>query len=86
MPAGSYYAIAVDYLPQGEWNNPETLERLKPSAQHFVLEDGEQKTLDLKMRRRAALTSARRRLPLPIVQQRRRLVVGLSSTGPWRRA
>ena len=22
MPAGSYYAIAVDYLPQGEWNNP----------------------------------------------------------------
>ena len=49
MPAGPYYAIAVDYLPQGEWNNPETLERLKPSAQHFVLTDGEQKTLDLKI-------------------------------------
>ena len=49
MPAGSYYAIAVDYMPQGEWNNPETLERLKAKAQHFVLSDGEQKALDLKI-------------------------------------
>jgi len=49
MPAGSYYAIAVDYLPQGEWNNPETLDRLKARAQHFVLTDGEQKRLDLKI-------------------------------------
>ena len=49
MPAGSYYGIAVDYLPQGEWNNPETLERLKAKAQHFVLTEGEQKTLDLKI-------------------------------------
>ncbi len=49
MPAGAYYGIAVDYLPQGEWNNPETLERLKSKAQHFTLGDGEQKTLDLKI-------------------------------------
>ncbi|MEO7270450.1 MAG: carboxypeptidase-like regulatory domain-containing protein [Vicinamibacterales bacterium] len=49
MPSGSYYGIAVDYLPQGEWNNPETLERLKAKAQHFTLGEGETKTLELKL-------------------------------------
>ena len=32
LPAGSYYAIAVDYIPQGEWGDPETLDRLKAKA------------------------------------------------------
>jgi Carboxypeptidase regulatory-like domain len=49
MPAGAYYAVAVEYVPQGEWNDPEMLERLKAKAQHFSLGEGESKTLDLKM-------------------------------------
>ena len=49
MPAGAYYAVAVDYVPQGEWNDPEVLERLKTRAEHFSLGEEEKKTLDLKM-------------------------------------
>jgi hypothetical protein len=49
LPAGSYYAIAMDYLPQGEWGDPEVLDRLKTKATRFTLEEGETKTLDLRM-------------------------------------
>ncbi len=50
LPAGGYYAIAVDYLAQGEWNDPDVLERLKPKATSFSLDDGETKTLNLTLR------------------------------------
>lgn len=49
LPPGGYYAIAVDYLAQGEWNDPDVLERLKPKATKFSLDEGEKKTLDLKI-------------------------------------
>ena len=49
LPPGGYYAVAVDYLAQGEWNDPDVLERLKPKATKFSLDEGETKTLDLKM-------------------------------------
>ncbi|MEP6916716.1 MAG: carboxypeptidase-like regulatory domain-containing protein, partial [Acidobacteriota bacterium] len=49
LPAGSYYAIAVEYLPQGEWGDPEVLERLKGKATRFTLDEGETKALDLRM-------------------------------------
>jgi hypothetical protein len=49
MPSGSYYAVAVDYLPDGEWNDPEVLDRLKANAKRFTLDDGESKTLELKI-------------------------------------
>jgi hypothetical protein len=49
MPAGSYYAAAVDYLEAGAWSDPELLERLKTSASRFTLADGETQTLDLKI-------------------------------------
>jgi hypothetical protein len=49
LPPGGYYAVAVDYLAQGEWNDPDVLERLKPKAMKFSLDEGETKTLDLKM-------------------------------------
>jgi hypothetical protein len=48
LPAGSYYAVALDYLPDGEWHDPELLERLRVSARRVVLEDNVQ-TLDLKL-------------------------------------
>jgi hypothetical protein len=49
LPAGSYYAIALEYIPQGEWNDPEVLERLKSKATTFTVGEGEVKTLDLKL-------------------------------------
>jgi hypothetical protein len=49
LPAGSYYAIALEYIPQGEWNDPEVLERLKTKASTFTVGEGEVKTLDLKL-------------------------------------
>jgi hypothetical protein len=50
LPSGGYYAIAVDYLAQGEWNDPEVLERLKSKATSFSLDDGQTKTLNLTLR------------------------------------
>lgn len=50
LPAGSYYAIAVDYLPQGEWGDPDVLERLKPNATSFSVSEGQTKTLNLTLK------------------------------------
>lgn len=47
LPAGSYYAIAVEYIAQGDWNDPDVLERLKSKATSFSIEEGAVKTLDL---------------------------------------
>jgi hypothetical protein len=49
LPAGNYLAIAVDYLPQGEWGDPEILERLKSKAKRLTLDEGATQTLDLKL-------------------------------------
>ena len=49
MPAGAYYAIALDYIPQGEWNDPDLLDRLKARASRFTLNEGDTRTLDLKV-------------------------------------
>jgi len=49
LPAGTYLAAAVDYVPQGEWGDPELLDRLKSKAKRFTLGDGATETLDLKL-------------------------------------
>ena len=49
LPAGTYLAIAVDYVPQGEWGDPELLDRLKANAKRFTLGEGAAHTLDLKL-------------------------------------
>jgi hypothetical protein len=49
LPPGSYYAVAVDYLPQGEWGDPEILDRLKSRATRFSLDEGGTQSLDLKL-------------------------------------
>jgi len=49
LPPGSYYAVALDYIAQGEWNDPEVLERLKERATRFTLDEGKVETLDLKL-------------------------------------
>jgi Carboxypeptidase regulatory-like domain len=50
LPPGGYYAIANEYIAQGEWGDPEVLERLKAKATKFKLDEGESRTLDLTLR------------------------------------
>jgi hypothetical protein len=49
LPAGAYLAIAVDYVAEGEWMDPEWLARAARKATKFTLDDGAAKTLDLKL-------------------------------------
>ena len=49
LPPGDYYAIAVDYLEQGTQTDPEFLERLKERATEFSINEGEMKSVDLKL-------------------------------------
>ena len=48
LPAGEYYAVALDYVEPGEATDPEFLDRVKARAVSFSLSDGETKTIDLK--------------------------------------
>ena len=49
LPPGGYFAIAVEYVPQGEWTDPEWLARMKGKATRFTLDEGATKRLDLKL-------------------------------------
>lgn len=49
LPPGSYYAIALDHVDTGEASDPEFLDRIQDRATRFALNDGEAKTLDLKV-------------------------------------
>jgi len=49
LPAGQYYAVAVDYVEPGDATDPEFLERIRSKATTFLLNDGEVKTMDLKI-------------------------------------
>ncbi len=49
LPAGDYYAVALDYMEPGEATDPEFLDRIKAHAVSLSLNDGETKTLDLKL-------------------------------------
>lgn len=51
LPAGSYYAVAVEYIEQGSWGDPDVLDRLKAKASTFSLREGDNKTLNLKLDR-----------------------------------
>jgi hypothetical protein len=49
LPPGSYLAVAVEYVEQGEWRDPEWLARASKTATKFTLDEGGTKTLDLKL-------------------------------------
>jgi carboxypeptidase family protein len=49
LPPGGYYAIACEYVPAGEWNDPDWLDRARAKATHFTLEDGGTRSLELKL-------------------------------------
>lgn len=46
-PGQRYLAIAVDYLEQGEFQDPEFLQRMKPRGVAITLGDGETKNIEL---------------------------------------
>jgi uncharacterized protein (DUF2141 family) len=49
LPAGAYLAVAVEYVPQGEWRDPVWLERASKSATKFTLDEGGTATVALKL-------------------------------------
>jgi hypothetical protein len=52
LPPERYLAVAVDFLEDGEWTDPEFLERIRPEATTFSLAEGERRGLDLRVLRR----------------------------------
>jgi hypothetical protein len=46
-PGATYLAAAVDFLENGEWQDPEFLERLREPASRVTIRDGETKTVTL---------------------------------------
>jgi hypothetical protein len=49
LPAGRYYAIALDSVDPNESGDPEFLDRIRSRATMFSLTDGETKAIDLKI-------------------------------------
>src|SRR5206468_7795032 len=49
LPPGQYYAVAIEYVEQGAATDPEFLDRIRSKAMTFSLNDGEMKTMDLKI-------------------------------------
>ena len=49
LPAGDYLAIALDFIEQGQANDPEFLDRIQDRAVRFSLGENEAKALDLKL-------------------------------------
>jgi hypothetical protein len=48
LPAGDYYLLVTDNVEQGEWFDPAYLDSVKDKATHVTLQDGDNKTLDLR--------------------------------------
>jgi hypothetical protein len=50
LPQGDYLAIAIDYVEDGAWNDPEYLESLRQYAQRLTLDAVEPQSLSLRVR------------------------------------
>ena len=51
LPPGEYLAIALDYVEDGIWNDPEYLEGIRTRAVRFTLTEAELKSLDLELKK-----------------------------------
>ena len=51
LPAGEYFAIALEYLSTDEMQNPAVLEQLARSASTLIVRDGENRQLQLELTR-----------------------------------
>jgi carboxypeptidase family protein len=49
LPAGSYYVVALEYIAQGDWFDPDILERLKSRATRITLDEGEAENINLSL-------------------------------------
>ena len=49
LPAGEYLAVAVDYVEDGQWNDPEYLESIRRYAQKLALGEGGAQAISLKL-------------------------------------
>jgi hypothetical protein len=49
LPTGEYLAIALDYVEEGLWNDPDFLESLRRDAQRVTLRDTTPQALALKV-------------------------------------
>jgi len=49
LPPGDYYAIAVEYVASGDWQDPAWLDRASKTATKFTLDEGATKSLALKL-------------------------------------
>jgi hypothetical protein len=47
LPAGEYFLVALNSVQQGEWYDPDFLERLKDRAKRVRIADAEAKQVDL---------------------------------------
>jgi hypothetical protein len=48
LPPGEYLAVAVDYVEDGLWNDPDYLDSIRRHAQRMTLADAESRSLTLK--------------------------------------
>jgi hypothetical protein len=49
LPAGEYLAVAIDYVQEGMWNDPEYLESIRRYGQKFTLGEGATQAVALKL-------------------------------------
>jgi carboxypeptidase family protein len=49
LPPGEYRVIALDYLDSNEWNDPQFLEGIRSKATTFSVNEGETKSVDLRI-------------------------------------
>jgi hypothetical protein len=47
LPAGEYRVIALDYVQEGHWHDPEFLESVRARAERIAVADAESKQIDL---------------------------------------
>ena len=47
LPPGNYLAVALGYVQEGQWNDPEFLETLRPRAERLTLAEAETKRIAL---------------------------------------
>jgi protocatechuate 3,4-dioxygenase beta subunit len=48
LPPGEYLAVAVDYVEEGSWNDPEYLESIRRHGQRLTLREAEARSLSIK--------------------------------------
>jgi hypothetical protein len=49
LPPGEYLAVALDYVEDGAWDDPDFLDNLRGSAQRFTLDEGGSPSVALKL-------------------------------------